>query len=221
MKPELKQIETTLDKLEQNNLTTKGNSDTSKTPSFTITVDDLRDTQSRQDLKMPALPKVKPAKISSHNHSTNPALASSLLKDIEAIVEGWQKELQGVVRQIQDIYLEGPIVDGWLESHSRRAEEGSSSVRKAETDRLMDYVEELFDANITYETPRPGYRLCGLDESGQSWSKLCPPDEVPNVSVAIARYQKLRLLLSRKKELETRLGDLSETLVIMHSKLSE
>ncbi len=221
MKPELKQIETTLDQLEQDNIATKGSSAVSKAPSFTITVDDLSDPKSRQDLKMPALPKLKPPKISSHNHSTNPALAMNLLKDIEAIVERWQKELQKVVRQIQDIYLEGPIVDGWLESHNRRPEEGSSEVRKAQTDRLMDYVEELLDANITYETPRPGYRLCGLDESGQLWSKLCPPAEVPNVSVAIARYQKLRLLLSRKKELETRLGNLSETLVIMHSKLSE
>ena len=221
MKPELKQIATTLDKLEQENIATKENPNTSKPPSFTITVDELTDGKSRPDLKMPALPKLKPAKISSHNHSGNPALAMNLLKDIEAIVEGWQKELKKVVKQIQDIYLEGPIVDGWLESHSLRSEEGNSAVRKAETDRLMDYVEELFDANITYETPRPGYRLCGLDESGQLWSKLCPPDQVPDVSVAIARYQKLRLLLSRKKELETRLSDLSETLVIMHSQLSE
>lgn len=220
MKPELKQIATTLDKLEQGNIATQDSPPASKPPSFTITIDELTGNKSKSDLKMPALPKLKPAKISSHNHSSNPALAMNLLKDIEAIVEGWQKELQKVVKQIQDIYLEGPIVDGWLESHTRRPEERDAAVRKAETDRLMDYVEELFDANVTYENPRPGYRLCGLDESGQLWSKMCPPDQVPDVSVAIARYQKLRLLLSRKKELETRLSDLSETLVIMHAQLS-
>lgn len=56
---------------------------------------------------------------------------------------------------------------------------------------------------------------------GQFWSRPCPPDQVPSVSVAIARYQKIKQLISRKEELETRLSQLSETLVVLHGHLSK
>jgi hypothetical protein len=148
----------------------------------------------------------------------------NLLKDIEEIVSRWQKELQTIVRQIQDIYMEGPIVDGWLESHAREAKEDIGTVRTANSDRLMDYVAEVLeqsDEKVTCESPRTGYRLCGLGADGQMWSRPCPPDQVPSVSLAIARYQKLRQLLNRKQELETRLTQLSETLIVMHAHLSK
>ncbi|HEY9653359.1 MAG TPA: hypothetical protein V6C95_22050, partial [Coleofasciculaceae cyanobacterium] len=86
-----------------------------------------------------------------------------------------------------------------------------------------DYVQELLNSSepdVTCETPRTGYRLCGLDGAGQFWSRPCPADQVPSVSLAIARHQKLRQLLSRKQDLETRLSQLAETLVVMHSHLS-
>jgi hypothetical protein len=38
--------------------------------------------------------------------------------------------------------------------------------------------------------------------------------------MAIARYQRLRLLLSRKQYLETRLSQLAETLVTVHGQLN-
>jgi hypothetical protein len=147
----------------------------------------------------------------------------SLLQEIEVIVAGWQQELQQVVRQIQDVYLEGPIVDGWLESHTQKPEAGGEKLSVAEVDRLMDYIDASFnseDVKVTYQSPRAGYRLCGLDEDGQFWFRPCPPEQVPTVSVAIARYQKLRLLLSRKQDLETRLTQLAETLVVLHSHLN-
>jgi hypothetical protein len=121
--------------------------------------------------------------------------------------------------------MEGPIVDGWLESHAREAKDEGGAVRHADVDRLMDYVkEELLnqpDAQVTYESPRTGYRLCGLNEDGQFWARPCPPDQVPSVSIAIARHQKLKQLLSRKQDLEVRLSQLSETLIVMHSHLSK
>ncbi len=39
--------------------------------------------------------------------------------------------------------------------------------------------------------------------------------------MAIARYQKLRQLLGRKQHLETRLSQLAETLVILHSHIQQ
>ena len=240
MKPELQRIETAL-----NQLTPPRPSDSQKTsatvghetdnpregqqrpqekrdPSFSVSVQPF---PARKDSsKTPTLPKLKPAKISEHRHAANPALAMTLLTEIQDIVARWQTELQTAVRKVQDLYMEGPIIDGWLESHPREAQEGVGAVRPAKGDHLMDYVAEVVDQpddNVTYETPRTGYRLCGLDGDGQFWSRPCPPDQVPSVSVAIARYQKIKQLITRKEELETRLSQLSETLVVMHGHLSK
>lgn len=174
--------------------------------------------------KTPNLPKFKAPTFTSHRNGTNPALATNLLREIQVTVEGWQTELHQVLRQIQDLYLEGPIVDGWLESHSREPEIDSSVLRHAEVDRLLDYVEEICstqDHPTAAQSPRTGYRLCGLNADGQLWSCSCPPEQVPSLSLAIARHQKLRQLLGRKQHLELRLNHLAETLVVMHSHLQE
>ena len=240
MKPELQRIETALNQLVQPQ-TTDGRKTSAtvehqtdnleegqhhrpekREPSFSVSVQPFPARQ--QPGKTPTLPKLKPAKISEHRHAANPALAMTLLKEIEEIVTRWQQELQTTVRNIQDLYLEGPIVDGWLESHPREAQENVGAVRTAQGERLMDYVAEVLNQpndNITCETPRTGYRLCGLDGDGQFWSRPCPPDQVASVSVAIARYQKIKQLINRKQELETRLSQLSETLIVLHGHLSK
>lgn len=170
------------------------------------------------DCKAPSLPKFKTPSFTSHRNGANPALAMNLLQEIQENVASWERELQKIVRQIQDIYLEGPIVNGWLESHEHQQKPGgTATLRHAEVDRLMDYVEEVCATDsISCESPRTGYRLCGLDASGKVWSRPCPAEQVASVSVAIARYQKLRQLLGRKQHLETRLTQLAETLVILH-----
>jgi len=227
MKPELHRIETTLEQLAYSQTTDSSPRQSTRhqdtdTPSFSMAVKPFP--ANKHQGKTPTLPKIKAPSFSNHRHSSNPALAMNLLKEIEDIVAGWQKELKTVLKQIQDIYIDGPIVDGWLESHLRESQQAQEVVRLAEDDRLMDYVKEGVnptDAKVSYESPRTGYRLCGLDSDGQSWSRNCPSDQVPSVSVAIARYQQLRQLLSRKQELETRLSQLSETLVVMHAHLSK
>ena len=185
--------------------------------------------------KGPSLPKVKSYRFSSHRHSTNPTLATNLLKEIETIVTGWQKEFQQILQQIQALYADGPIVDGWLESHQREPEGETGATRLAVGDRLMDYRDEWVDNSahnsaqkatpqtkiVTCQSPRPGYRLCGLGGDGQLWSRPCPPEQLPSISLAIARYQKLRQLLSRKQHLETHLSQLAETLTVLHSHLKE
>ncbi len=240
MKPELQRIETALHQLTQASSTDsqqtsatvanpthsgegrrEGNREGSE-PSFSVAVQPFP--ARKHHGKTPTLPKFKSPTFSNHRHAANPALAMNLLQEIQEIVGGWQKELQTIVRQIQDIYMDGPIVDGWLESHAREAQEAQTTVRHAEVDRLMDYVEEVLnqpDAKVTLESPRTGYRLCGLDADGQFWARPCPPDQVPSVSLAIARHQKLRQLLSRKQDLEIRLSQLAETLVVMHGHLSQ
>lgn len=239
MKPELQRIETALNQLTQPQPTdshetsatvghqtdileeSQQSSQQKRDPSFSLSVQPFP--ARKNSSKTPTLPKLKPAKISEHRHAANPALAMTLLKEIQEIVARWQTELQTTVRKVQDLYMEGPIIDGWLESHPREANEEIGSVRPAQSDRLMDYVAEVLnqpDEKVTCETPRTGYRLCGLDGDGQFWSRPCPPDQVASVSVAIARYQKIKQLINRKEELEARLTQLSETLIVMHGHLS-
>lgn len=163
----------------------------------------------KNESKTPILPKLKTPSFSSHQNAANPALAVSLLQEIQAIATGWQTQLQDIVRQIQDLYLEGPIVDGWLESNAQQTPE------------KLPTPERQAEAKPGDRLPLPGYRLCGLEENGKMWSRPCPPDQVASVSVAIARYQKLRQLLNRKQDLETRLVRLAETLVILHGHLRQ
>ncbi len=179
---------------------------------------------SNHQSKTPILPKLKAPRFSNHRHAANPTLAINLLQEIEVIVAGWHQKLQQVLRQIQDLYLEGPIVDGWLESDSGEPRVGVVALRHAEVDRLMDYVEEICNqpnAKVRNEFNHTTYRLCGLDENGQVLSQPCPPEQIPSVSIALARGSRLRQLLSYKEELETRLNQLAETLVVLHSHIQD
>ena len=217
MKTGLQRIETTLNQLQPNSTSAKTSAQTSAAPTLSFQVKGL---PPQSNTSIPALPKFKSVNFTNHRNGTNPALATNLLQEIDVIVSKWQTELRQIVRQIQDLYLEGPIVDGWLESPSRQSQAQHNRVSKAKKDHLFDYIDEVTNDKVAYQSPRPGYRLCGLDENGKPWSKPCPPEQVPEVSVAIARYQKLRQLLNRKQDREYRLNQVSETLVLMHSTLS-
>lgn len=173
----------------------------------------------------PSLPKFKTPNFSNHRHGANPALAANILQEIQAHVASWQRELHTIVQQIQDLYLEGPIVNGWLESNPWETEHGgTATLRHGEVERLMDLVEEICapdGSKIPHPNLKTGYRLCGVDASGKVWSRPCPPNQLAAVSMAIARYQKLRQLLGRKQYLETRLSQLAETLVVLHSHIQQ
>jgi len=172
--------------------------------------------------------KNQPSSFSPPRQATNPNLALGLLKEVESRVIEWQLELEQTVLEIQALYLEGPIVDGWLESHPSGSQQamqplGAAVLRHAEIDRLMDYVEEICRVPQTLEPGefRTGYCLCGLDADGQLWSRPCPPQQVPYVGLAIARYQKLRILLARKQGLEQRLTQLVQDLTMVHGRMQE
>ena len=182
-----------------------------------------------QGKKTPALPNIKQPRFTSHRNGANPYLAMSLLKEMEAIVERWQTELRQILRQIQDIYLEGPIVEGWLESDytanphqtypangvTKQSIQGESSlVEKRETISEVS-VSQVPNSQIQPGVKTAGYRLVGWDADGKLWSRPCPPSELPSVSLAIARYQKLQNMLVRKQELETHLMELAEVLTVV------
>lgn len=135
---------------------------------------------------VPDLPKVKTAPVSNHQHRANPHFVLDLLQDLELHAQEWVGKLQQVQRDIQNLYLEGPLINGWLESAATGKQlEGKLLITPAELE--------------------GGYCLCGLDEYGRLWSKPCPVNELPAVGVAIARYHRLKKLLDRKSEIEQQL----------------
>lgn len=171
--------------------------------------------------QLPLALRKKRSTISSHRHDANPALAIKVLSDIHAAVEGWHQALRQTLLEIQAIYMEGPIVEGWLEMvHPPEPNQSISSavLRHADPQELTGYVDRLCQeatAAATGEEARTGaaagsavepqYRLCSLDADGQLQCQLCPPDQIPFVSMAVARHQKLRQHLNQKQYLEARL----------------
>lgn len=222
MKPHLKRIEATLHQLgilSAASYPEPAASLKNRTYSFKI----RKEAQKRSNLglqtfsakqsssKAPTLPKLKFPGFISHRQVTKPALTMNPLPKIQTDVAACKAELQQILQQIKDIYLEGPIVDGWLESHPRTPEQGSATPNLGKVDRPIDYVEEVCSfeqGKVTCESPRAGYRLCGRDAAGQMWSLKCPLEQLPSVSIAIARYHKLRQLLDRKQYLKARLSQL-------------
>jgi hypothetical protein len=143
---------------------------------------------------------------------------------MDRIVTDWQRELQQVNLKIQDLYLEGPVIDGWLESQPQKPDASSTAtIRHADIDRLVDYVTEICQQAEQQpgEPPKTHYRLCGLNADGHLWSRPCPVDKVPQVGVAIARYQRLRQLLGQKQTLENQLDQFAQALIQLHGTLPD
>jgi hypothetical protein len=153
---------------------------------------------------------------STHQNRSNPDIALNLLQDTLKTVEAWRHELTQVVRQIQDLYREGPIVDGWLECSTQKVNDTTQVLRHAEVNQLMDYVGEL--CNDPAKT-HPEYRLCGLNAEGKTWSSPCPPEQIASLSLAISRHQKLKPLLLRRSALEKQLSHVAEEVVKMQSRI--
>ncbi|MBC6419123.1 MAG: hypothetical protein GDA44_10230, partial [Prochloron sp. SP5CPC1] len=61
------------------------------------------------------------------------------------------------------------------------------------------------------------YRLCGIDSDGNLWYRPCPSEQVAEVGMAIARSQKLKQLLKRQQDLDSRRSRLTESLVLASS----
>lgn len=169
-----------------------------------------------------ALPSQRPI-FSRHRHDANPALALKVLHDIHGAVEGWHSDLRQTVQMIQDLYMEGPIVDGWLEAIDGSArtpsEDAAALLRHADPQALSGYVDRLCEALEQEPQAQPespatdsGYRLCSLNADGQLQCMPCPPEQVSTLSLAIARHQKLRHLVDQKRYLEAKLKRAVEVL---------
>ncbi|MBD1909694.1 MULTISPECIES: hypothetical protein [unclassified Leptolyngbya] len=178
-------------------------------------------TETSPPLTLPHLNSIQPKQ---PRQILQPGLSLGILKEIEKVLTTWQAELQQLTLNIQDVQLEGPIIDGWLESQlGAPVQTEHGFLQHAEISQISQYVNSMEDRSFpsSPDHSRTIYRLCTLDADGHVQSQPCPSEQIPQVSLAIARHQKLRQLLSRKHYLEFRLSQLAENLVTIHSYLQE
>jgi hypothetical protein len=86
---------------------------------------------------------------------------------------------------------------------------------------MLASLEAMFNRSINQsanvqpsrtDSSRTDYRLCGFNQGGRFWSRPCPAEQLPTVSLAIARYHRLRDLRNIQQELEYRLSPLLQSL---------
>jgi len=147
--------------------------------------------------QLPHFPKYKPTGLSRPQNQHSVGVVVDLLHDIEAIARQWQDQLDEIHDQITALYHQGPIIEGWLES-SPTAIHGDTNAGSLSS-----------------------YRLCGLKDNGEVWSRPCRSEEVASISLAIHRYQQLRHFLSQKHRIEERLSQLTQSLNGLHQHLGD
>ncbi len=136
----------------------------------------------------PVLPNFN-SSINRTRSGSNPASKKNSLPDYTD-AGTCRAEIQKIAAQIKHLYLEGPIVDGWLESQQytppkNMMQRGDSAEPK------MDYVQEVLNfeqGKVTCESPRAGYLLCGLDAAGKKWSRPCPLEQLPQFVLNLLSY---------------------------------
>jgi hypothetical protein len=174
---------------------------------------------------LPLLPKAKRPSFSSHRNDANAALALDLLADVETAISSWHQALRDILLEIQQLYLAGPIIDGWLESVNRQTsqadlEEHAAVLRHGDPEQVEAYIEKISQqAQADSALGGTQYRLCSLDADGQMQCQVCPPEQLGVVSQAIARNQKLRQLVSQKQYLEAKLKRAAEALEVTRKAL--
>lgn len=185
----------------------------------------VRQSISPEQAALPLLPQAKRPSFSSHRNDANAALALDLLTDVQGAIVSWHQALRDTLLEIQQLYMAGPIVDGWLESTNRQTQqtaldEHAAVLRHGDPAQVAAYVEQLAQQAQADETTQGSqYRLCSLDADGQMQCQACPPEQLGVVSQAIARNQKLRQLVSQKQYLEAKLKRASEALEVTRKAL--
>jgi hypothetical protein len=143
----------------------------------------------------------------------NPILAAHMLQEIYKMVTDWQAELEDLDRQILNVNATGPVVSGWLEARRSKV---------SNTGEEIPTPYKTIDPNgLATIDPDLGYRLCGLNEFGELWTRPCAMSEILSISQAIARYQQLKDLTDRKQQVEQYIRHILEDLVHLRMKLQD
>jgi len=186
-------------------------------------------------LSKPALPRMKRPSLGSHRHDANAVQAIDLMQTLQQTISSWHQQLRQTLLEIQALYMEGPIVEGWLapvdEPNQSSPAPGldPSMWRHGDLDQIKQQVEHLCQratqtAGAVSATSgaqqTTQYQLCSLDADGRLQCRPCPPEELAVVSLAIARHKQLRQRLNQKGYLEARLKRAAELLTQVQQDLT-
>ena len=156
---------------------------------------------------------VQVPKFSSLRQDANPILAVHMIQEMYKMVTEWQQELQEIDRQRNEITASGPILAAWLESRTFKSNRMGKAIPTPYT--TIDVI------GFTEMDPLAGYRLCGLDEYGELWTRPCSMEEILSVCQAIARYQQLKDLTNRQRKIELHIRQILEDLVHLRMKIAD
>ena len=211
MKADLNKILAALQQLEQNPNVSKSRplATSNLDNTLSITSETSKASQPDSSAPIPPLqPNIQAPNLPIFNSSSENAPAEEPI--VLTTPPTFTQDLQQVIQQIESLYREGPIVDGWLESYACESTPSNDN-GAVDVATPLEYVKaagSLKQDQVICEAPRSCYRLNGVSRTGQQWSYPCPIEQLPSVSLAIARYEKLLQLLDRKHDLETRLKSL-------------
>ena len=152
-------------------------------------------------------------KFSHLRQDANPILAAHMLQEIYKMVTQWQQELVDIAAQTQEIASSGTVLAAWLESRTFTPSATGEAIPNP-------YV-TVDPIDLTTIDPQAGYRLCGLDEYGNLWTRPCAMTEILSIAEAIARYQQLKDLTERKQQVELHIRQVLEDLVHLRMKLED
>ena len=169
-------------------------------------------TERNLDLNTPPT-SVQVPKFSDLRPDANPILAAHMLQEIYKMVTQWQQELVQIERDRIEINNSGPILAAWLESRTFK--------RNADGQAIPTPYVAIDPIGLATVDPQAGYRLCGLDEHGQLWTRTCEMSEILGVSKAIARYQQLKDSTERQQQVERYIRQVLEDLVHLRLKLAD
>jgi hypothetical protein len=156
---------------------------------------------------------VEVPKFSNIRQDANPILAAHMLQEMYKMVMEWQQELQDIEHKSLNVTASGTVLAAWLESRTFKPGAMGEAIPSP-------YI-TVDSIDLTAVDPHAGYRLCGLDEYGQLWTRPCSMAEILSVSRAIARYQQLKDLSDRKQQVEQYIRQVLEDLVHLRLKLED
>ena len=159
----------------------------------------------------PQFAKLEAPKFSNLRQDANPILAVHMIQEIYKMTTAWQEELKEIEQRILNVSATGPILAAWLESRTIKPSDTGEQIP-------TPYV-EIDAIALTTVDPQASYRLCGLDEYGELWTRPCLLPEILSVSSSIARYQQLKDLKERKQQVELYIRQILEDLVLLRMKL--
>ncbi len=169
---------------------------------------DHQDRHSKSQLAL-----VQTPKFSHLRQDANPILAAHMLQEMYKMVTEWQDEIQEIEQRMAKITASGPVLAAWLESRSFKPGVTGEPIP-------TPYL-TIDAAGLTAVDPLANYRLCGLDEYGQIWTRPCSMAEILSVSRAIARYQQFKELRDRQQTIELHIRQILEDLVHLRMKLED